>query len=583
MRGDEHEVRVADAASERGTEAPGAPRPTGGLKKPSARPRVVVIVRGAAAGAVVAAATAPIDGGARVELRPAPRPQPPKEPAAEPATTTPQPPVTRPTPKPREDHERPTEKIKKLPPRARTPEDEQVVAAMISLDLAASPGPLADFLGRSLLFRAAHAAARAGAQRLILLGKVPEELQRRVYDEAYAGFGGRPVEVRGEDPLGKDFGRGRVLILDGCALHDADALRRLASAKGDAAALLLSRHGDGLRARTEKGKIREVGIELPQADGLLAGAASVPVELFERFTRTGERAALDEMGAIDLLSAVVDRHTFAQQLHTQATYDTAAVASFDQVASSGTGAGVFDDTIGRPISRAITAFMLHRPFFTPTRVSVLAGILALVGAFLLGLGGFLPLGIVARLSAVLAGLALIASAVLDRTDGELARLRLDEDEDARFLDFGLDHLTHMIVFLALAVTVQQRDSMSLLAPHLPAQLRALLDQYEVQPIHLGYVALLGVVVLMCVLLWRGAPRREATGLRRFGDALANIFNSRDYFYLLLVAAALDCIPLLNANGFMAGFLLGTAVLVHLFWLVLFLVSLASPRPSDDAG
>ena len=88
----------------------------------------------------------------------------------------------------------------------------------------------------------------------------------------------------------------------------------------------------------------------------------------------------------------------------------------------------------------------------------------------------------------------------------------------------------------------------------------------------------GVLLLMAVMLWRGEPSPTSTGLRRLGDSIASYFGSRDYFYLLLVAAAFNAVtPLSEGYGVMGWFLLGTAVLVHASWIILLAVSILAPK------
>lgn len=474
--------------------------------------------------------------------------------------------------------ERPTERIRKEQ-KKREPEDERLVAAVIMLVSGGAPGPLDDFLGRTLLYRAARAALVAGAPRLVLVGNPPEELRRQLHEEAYAGFGGKPVEMRLGDPVVRDFGRGRVLVLDGAALHDAASVRKLARHEGPATAMLLSRQGGGLRVVTDGGKVKQLGVEVQGADGILSGAASVPVEHFERITRMGERAALEELGQAELLVGVHAARNYGQQFRSKEEFERARRDSFDALAASGPS-GSFDDVLGRPVSRALTMWMLHRQAWTSTRVSLLAGVLALVGAFALAAAGSID-GLAGRLVALLSGLFLIGSAIFDRVDGELARLRLDEDEEARYLDFGLDHLTQAVVAMALAHHVHVTGALEAAAKRIP-QLGPLLHQHEVQPVQLGFVAVLGVIILMCVLLWRGAPRPGSTGLRRLADALAGFYSSRDYFYLLTIAAAVNCVPFLGAAGVMGLFLLLSVALVHLLWLGLLALSIvAPPLPEED--
>ena len=527
-------------------------------EEPATRARVVVIVAERAAGAEAAARPT-----TAAEAAPA-------QAAASAAAVAP---VARSVgaPKLPPPEERPTERVRKAPSAPRGPEDERIVAALIPIDPGAEPAPLDDFLGRSLLYRAAHAAARAGVPRLIIVGRFDEALQRRLYEEAYAGFGGRTVEVRAEDPAAADFGRGRVLILDGAALHDPASIRRLAQARGPRTVLLLGKYGEGLRVKSDEGRVRDIGYDVSGWDGIMAGACSVPVEHFARMTQVGERAALEEFMGRDELVAIVAPRTFGQQFEGRKGFDAAKDPFFDALAAGSSPSGSFDDLLGRPLARVFTQFMLHRPGFTPAGVSIAAGVLALVGAFLIATAG--------ALGAVVAALLLVLSAVLDRSDGELARLRLSEDEDERYLDFGLDHVAHVVVFLALAFAVQRTGELSRALELLPAGVAATLGGWDLSPFRLGLLASFGVVILVCVLLWRGAPRADAGGLRGVGDLLASAFNSRDYFWLLAGAAVVNLA--LPGAGVMGLFLLVTTLLVHLLWAGILLCSLGGPAPGDD--
>lgn len=530
----------------------------------TSRPRVVVIVNPASGNgdapeppATTSPAAALTDGGlaAAVVAAEPERPQPPTARVARPGADL--------------DEEQPTTRIRtRSPLRPRGPEDERLVAAVVPLDWVGQPGPLSDFLGQSLLFRAARAAATAGAPRLILVGRIPEHLRRRVYDEAYAGFLGKPVELTEGDPTPRDLGsRGRVLVLDCRALHDPDAVKRLAEARGPRAVLLLGRYGEGLRVRTQEGRVVETGAMLENADGRIAGACSVPVETYLSLCGVGELAALENLGNTEELVAVVAPRTFSQQFGSVEVYQRAQQLFFDRIASGG-GKGLFDELLGSRLSRRLTLGLLHTAV-TPANVSVVAALVALVGAALVAMrDGW---------GAVIGGLFLILSAVLDRVDGELARLRLDEDASSRYLDFGLDHLTHMLAFLALAWSVERnhvldRDVARVL-PTLVEQLR----QWDVYgAIILGCIASAGVLLLGMVMIWRGPPTQEPQpALTSLGDFLASSFGSRDYFYLLLGATAVSLF--LPHAGVMGFFLLLTTALVHVVWLSLLFLTAVSPR------
>lgn len=461
------------------------------------------------------------------------------------------------------------------PPRERGPEDDELLGAVIMVDLGADPSPLTDFLGRSLLYRAARVASDVGAPRLILIGHIPPDQRDRVYDEAYRGFREGVVELSADDITERSLGRGRVLFLDGTALHDVEAVRRLVRVRGDKTALLLGQNGDGFKVALHEGKVVEIGGDVSPFDGIMVGAASIPVEDFERITRVGQRAALRALGEEGRLIGIVATETFGRQFRDEERIERAEVECFDALAASGTE-GLFEDLIGRPFARLVTLKLLRTRISAGT-VSVVAGVLALLAAGLLALG---HAGL-ALLGSVLA----IASAVLDRSDGELARLRLEDDE-GRMLDFGLDHLTHALIFLGLAVGVSNPASgvggwPETLA-RLPGPLRTWLEAHQVSAMTVGLVAAGGVLLLLAVSLWRGEPSPRSRGLRRLGDLVATSFGSRDAFYVLFGFAVFNAFPGMAEMGVLGFFLLLAAALVHLAWCALFLVSIPAPRPPAPA-
>jgi hypothetical protein len=455
----------------------------------------------------------------------------------------------------------------------RTPEDEVLVAAVIPLDLRDKPGVLDDFLGRTLMHRAAHAAAEAGAPRLVLLGRLPEDQHRRVFQEAHDGFLGGKVEVVGDDLNTLDFGgRGRVLVLDARALHEPRAIRRLRMARGDQTVLLVGEQGDGPRTRIEGQKVREFGEQLsPPFDGYFAGAASVPVEHFEHLTRQGGVAALEQLIAEERLGVELVKKTYNQSFERLESYALAQRRCYDSLASDGKD-GFLDDLLGKPLAGIFTRQLLHTPV-SATVVSVLAALCALVGCYLLAFrGGWGALG---------GGLALALSAVLDRTDGELARLRLDPDMARRKLDFGLDHLAHILVFLGLGWGVHATQDLTHAFQRIPAleEACAFLTGFPNPEVVLGIWGAVGVVLLGCVLIYRGVPRHEATNpFERAGNALASVFSSRESFYLIPVLAGVNL--LFKGLGLLGLLLLVSALLIWPFWIALLLFTAVTPSGDD---
>ncbi len=542
-------------------------------------PRVVVVVRPLSAGADVAPlappAAEPIPAPEPVS---APEPEPVSAPEPEPVSAPEPEPVSEPEPEPVSEPE-PEPEFEPAPAHApavthRGPADDRLVAAVVQIDLGASPSPLTDFLGKSLLYRAARVAYDVEAPRLILVGAVPDERRDEVFEIAYEGFCGGVVELTGHDPGAAYLGPGRVVLLDAAALHDPAAVARLARVGGGKTSILLGEHGDGLEVTTESGQITAMGSDMKDHDGVMVGACSVPVDDFELLTRIGGTSALRTLAENEQLVGTVASETYGRQFGSEERLEKAEEECFDALAASG-NEGLFEDLIGRPFSKMITLKLLTSSV-SPGAISVVAGVLAMLAAGLLALGH--------AGAAVGAAFLAIVSAILDRADGELARLRLDEDQDQRSLDFGLDHFTHAILFLGLAYGVEHPASgvggWPETLSRLPQGLRGILEQYSVSALTLGLFAAGGVLLLLAILLWRGLPSPHSRGLRRLGDAVATSFGSRDYFYLLLLAAVFNAIPGLSVHGVLGFFLLLTTVLVYASFALLLLTSVAAPSPHE---
>lgn len=471
-----------------------------------------------------------------------------------------------------DDLDQPTERFSSaLRPRKRTAEDEVTVGAVIQVNLQADPSPLTLFLGRTLLERAARAAEIAGAPRLLLVGGAHLGEQRaEVIAAAQAGFRG-VIEIHESDPPESAFDRGRLLLLDGAALQDGAALRSMTRVSGDRVALLISDHGDGLRVTTEGGAILEVGPDLQPNDGALAGALACPVEDFKLMSQLGMRAALDRVGREERLIGRVVSETHARQFREKERATQAERYCYDALAG-GSGDGLFDQWFGRHLARLVALGLLTKEAISPALVSGFGAVIGGAGGVLLALGK--------PLFALIAGLLLVVSAILDRTDGELARLRLD-DRPRRF-DFLLDHAILSFVLAATAWGLDHppdgvggwEEALKLLPE---AALKGLsLGGQPVSATLVGVAGVAAVIALLAISTWRGPPRAAASGLERFGDMLASSFGSRDYAYLVLVGGILSLVQ--PALGIMSFVLLGCTALVFGFFSLLLIVQLIAPRP-----
>ncbi len=104
--------------------------------------------------------------------------------------------------------------------------------------------------------------------------------------------------------------------------------------------------------------------------------------------------------------------------------------------------GYLDTLLCRRLSRPLTRVLLRTPL-SPNAVTVLGVGIGVVGGLLLGTPGALPVA--------LAVACLVASAVLDCCDGELARLRFSESRLGHWLDITGDTLVGVAVLAGVVL------------------------------------------------------------------------------------------------------------------------------------
>jgi phosphatidylglycerophosphate synthase len=111
--------------------------------------------------------------------------------------------------------------------------------------------------------------------------------------------------------------------------------------------------------------------------------------------------------------------------------------------------GYLDRLFRRRLSRPLTRLLIRTPV-TPNAVTVLGIALGVAGGLLLGVPG---------VAAVVAAIVLLeASAVLDCSDGELARLRFAESRLGHWLDMTGDTVVHVAVLAGIARRVARAGS-----------------------------------------------------------------------------------------------------------------------------
>jgi len=107
--------------------------------------------------------------------------------------------------------------------------------------------------------------------------------------------------------------------------------------------------------------------------------------------------------------------------------------------------GYLDRLLHRRLSRPLTCLLLGTRLGSPNAVTLIGIALGVVGGLLLGAPGLLPLSA--------AVLLLEASAVLDCTDGELARIQLAESRLGHWLDVTGDVLVHLALLAGIAIRI----------------------------------------------------------------------------------------------------------------------------------
>ena len=155
----------------------------------------------------------------------------------------------------------------------------------------------------------------------------------------------------------------------------------------------------------------------------------------------------------------------------------------------------FHRRLSRPVTRVAIALGL-----TPNQVSLLSLVVGLLAVW--------SFWSATPLSAVSGLVLYAAAAVLDHSDGEVARLTLRESRLGEWLDVTNDTVVHGLLVLAMGMTTQQATGRA--------------------GIGLGALAAVGVVV--SAMIAKTSPRSAGRGVGGALDAL----GSRDGFYAMLI-------------------------------------------------
>jgi phosphatidylglycerophosphate synthase len=194
--------------------------------------------------------------------------------------------------------------------------------------------------------------------------------------------------------------------------------------------------------------------------------------------------------------------------------------------------GYLDRLLHRRLSRPLTRLLL-RTSLSPNAVTAAGIALGVAGGLVLALAGAQPV--------IGALLLLLASGVLDCSDGELARVRFAESRLGHWLDVGGDTLVHLAVLTGIAARVAREGN----APGWPILV----------------VLALGTLGAFAVITWseQTEPRRRrvAGWENRVLDGVLSPLTTRDWHVFPLLFALTGRLDLLVPAA---------AVGAHAFWV-----------------
>jgi phosphatidylglycerophosphate synthase len=210
--------------------------------------------------------------------------------------------------------------------------------------------------------------------------------------------------------------------------------------------------------------------------------------------------------------------------------------------------GYIDRLVYRRLSRPLTALLL-RTSLTPNAVTVLGILLGVAGGLVLGLPG--PAAVVACV------LGLVASGVLDCTDGELARLRFSESRLGHLLDVVGDTVVHLAFLTGIGLRLADQGAL----PGKPLLIA----------VGLG---VLGAFLVITACEITEARRHRAGGWQnRIIDGVMSPMSTRDWYVFPLAFAV---------SGRLDLMLVIASVGAHLFWIFTLILLVGVLRGSPGA-
>jgi phosphatidylglycerophosphate synthase len=311
--------------------------------------------------------------------------------------------------------------------------------------------------GMRLVERALFTMARAGARRLLCMGRRLPPPLRVPNDVPITWIGhdqvGLPAWTRDATP--------RVVGTDAATVVGVELVRALAGSGRDG---ILLAAGDGLVFRCDPAALPAV---------LAAAEAGTVRTLPEASTWEAPPGALLARADTPGARAAVERRLFGRL--------------------GRTGDGWFTRLVDRRISRALTRRLLPLGL-TPNQITVGSILVGIAGGLLFATGGH---------GAAVAGASLfLLSTILDGCDGEIARLTFRESPLGARLDLIGDNLVHLVLFGGIALGLYTRTP-------------------DVHVAALGALLLTGVLLSMATVYWCLVHREPTRAQQMLFEAFAS--------------------------------------------------------------
>jgi len=208
------------------------------------------------------------------------------------------------------------------------------------------------------------------------------------------------------------------------------------------------------------------------------------------------------------------------------------------IASSASHVKGDDSFLSRHVNRRISRLVSSRivaTAMTANQITLINGAIGMAGAFLLSMAGYWH-----HLTGTLLFLLCV---IMDGADGEVARLKLGESSFGQSLDYTVDNVVHVAVFIGIAAGLYHETGHS---------------HYFIA------LSLLPVGFGLCALtVYRHILKRSPDELQRSPRVIrlmATLLTNRDFAYVVLAFAIVD-----RLNWFLWATALGTYLFAAILW------------------